>query len=907
MAQYLFKADGVNIALPITPQGEAWGWLQLDLSGDPSPFLWLINLYTASPSLQLSGENDFPRVARGLRPIASTIDGSVLVQELDDSLAFTGRIYLVSRLGIKRFTENVAIGTGEMNIGWFDSTGRLWAEVAAGDGRAKRLSSFEYVGNTRLDEWSSSFGAGEVALLFKAGLIPGRVYACQRSASEVQRLGYFDADSMAWTNLVTFGGAGGGRALVGNDGFLYIAKAEAGEKNILQKYDQDGMLITELELTDADPNDTVLTSMVMDAVGRLWIQGTGSGTANAWCVNAGAMSVEIFGEVEDSLMMPGQDFDGRSAVALIDTPSVGRDTIGVFQFATRIDPDQVDLGLDVVKPLALRAGLQESEINVDDLIGQAVIGYVIPSRSQVREMIEPLMGVYFFDAVESDDQVKFVLRGSNSIVSIPERYIGAEQDKASDDSEALSLERKQEMELPSTINLAYMSSVSNYEAAQQPSRRLVSESRESMSISVPIVLTDDQARQAADSMMFSAWTERQSTSFSTGRRYARYEPTDVLTVQRGAITKLVRLTEKNYGANGIIQWRAVVEEPSIYTQFSTGVPSPRPDGEVTPPAPTVALLLDIPMLRDVDNDPGFYFAAYGVNPAAWQGATLFQSADGGGSYLQLANGILIDPSTAGAALTALPVQSDLFAFAETGEPDSIEYNELFDEASTVDVLLESGSLSSATRAQVLEGANVAVLGNEIIQFKNATLIADGHYRLSGLLRGRLGTEQFMLTHEVGERFVLLEGTSIRSIAQTFISLNAERLHKAVSSNATLQQTTAFPFTNTGVRRKPLSPWRFAGGRDEDDNLLLQWKPRTRFPVSWGVGVVNPSGESEERYAVYIPSFAAAIRVIITSEPEAVYTAAQQTEDYGSPQPVIEAEVCQVSPEYGLGYFTSGVF
>jgi len=258
-------------------------------------------------------------------------------------------------------------------------------------------------------------------------------------------------------------------------------------------------------------------------------------------------------------------------------------------------------------------------------------------------------------------------------------------------------------------------------------------------------------------------------------------------------------------------------------------------------------------------------------------------------------------------IDALAPMPELFEILGTGDPSAEEFNETFDEINTVDVQLASGSLSSATRTEVLNGANAAAIGGEVIQFKTATLIATNRYRLSGLLRGRLGTEWAMAEHFAGENFVFLDAQRIRAISQTFGEIRQEFLYKPITVGATIQQTAPQPFTNNGIRRKPLSPWGFAGGRDGSGNLLLKWKPRTRFLVTFGVGVSEPSGETEERYAVYIPSFAAAVRVLVVESPEAVYTAAQQIEDNGMIMPSIEAEVCQVSPEYGLGYFTSGVF
>lgn len=61
------------------------------------------------------------------------------------------------------------------------------------------------------------------------------------------------------------------------------------------------------------------------------------------------------------------------------------------------------------------------------------------------------------------------------------------------------------------------------------------------------------------------------------------------------------------------------------------------------------------------------------------------------------------------------------------------------------------------------GANAAILGNEIVQFGDALPIGSGKFRLSRLLRGRLGTADALGTHSVGEWFVLLEAEGMRRI------------------------------------------------------------------------------------------------------------------------------------------------
>ena len=83
---------------------------------------------------------------------------------------------------------------------------------------------------------------------------------------------------------------------------------------------------------------------------------------------------------------------------------------------------------------------------------------------------------------------------------------------------------------------------------------------------------------------------------------------------------------------------------------------------------------------------------------------------------------------------------------------------VFDEANSLTVrLVGDQTLESVTSFAIFNGANAALVGDELLQFRNAVEIEAGKYRLSGLLRGRLGTEWAIGGHVAGERFVLIDG------------------------------------------------------------------------------------------------------------------------------------------------------
>jgi hypothetical protein len=136
------------------------------------------------------------------------------------------------------------------------------------------------------------------------------------------------------------------------------------------------------------------------------------------------------------------------------------------------------------------------------------------------------------------------------------------------------------------------------------------------------------------------------------------------------------------------------------------------------------------------------------------------------------------------------------------------------------------------------------LGSEIIQFKTATLIEPGKYAISGLLRGRLGTEWSIASHSTGERFVLLDGRLNRqTMANNMLGLS--RKYKAVTFGDTIVSTPEQSFTYTGVALKPYSPVHAQGSRDGSGNLTINWIRRTRLGGNWQDAIDVPLNEPQK--------------------------------------------------------------
>lgn len=541
---------------------------------------------------------------------------------------------------------------------------------------------------------------------------------------------------------------------------------------------------------------------------------------------------------------------------------------------------------DVVTAECALAGLDASDLDVTELTDD-VRGYAV-RRAPLGANLAPLMAAFSFDPVESDGKLKFVKRGGAAAVTIPAADLAA---RAAGDKPPAPIEHShtQEQALPAEVMVTFLNANAHYEPGAQYARRQARNARGQETLELPIVLTDAEALNICHVLLFERWAAREGFAFQTSRKYARYEPGDVVTLPfPTGDTSEVRITKRDEGANGVVRWEGQFTDASVYTQDATAAVPPDQAEGITLPGPTLFRPLDIPLLRDVDDTYGYYGAALGYLDG-WRGAQVYVSRDGGTSYDAPGEGLFLVEATQGHAETALATCALV---------------DQFDEAGTVDVKLVEGTLSSVTRDQVLDGANFALLGDEIFQFKTATQLAAKRYRLTSLLRGRLGTDRAVGGHAVNERFVLLERSALRFIPADPVDVGVERTLKAVTFGNRLAGATPRVLTYEGNNLKPLSPVHFHGGRDAAGNLNMAWVRRTRLNAVWRDYVDAPLGEASESYEIDVLNGSTVVRTLSATTNSKQYTAAQQTTDFGSPQASITLNLYQVSARVGRGFARS---
>ena len=538
----------------------------------------------------------------------------------------------------------------------------------------------------------------------------------------------------------------------------------------------------------------------------------------------------------------------------------------------------------LVRHLCLRAGMPEALIDVSGLWG-AVEGYAITALEAPRSSISTLARHFGFDAIETEGMIRFVMRGRASILTLAHDDL-----VASREGEALELVRAQETELPQALKWQVARADEDYDAALVEARRITVDTTRIASESFPMAIPPEEAERRCRRAMMEAWIGRESATFRLPPSRLALDPADVIRlVHDGREIELRLVSIADSDGRGI---EAVRQDRAAY-DLPPGDPRPATlTRSVVFGAPDV-VLLDLPQLSEDQPAHRPMVAAHAV---PWPGEMAVYRSPSTDGFALL--------TTFGSRARVGTLVSDLYP-----GPTS-----RFDLGNALVVDLASGTLESVTDLTLFGGANAlaveAAPGKwEVVQAGVAELIATGRYRLTRLLRGQRGTEAAMGNPTpAGARVVVLDSAlSPLPIAEADLGLPWNwRIGPAarVVSDASY---TALAFTPAGRGLMPFAPvhvaqpWRTA--RSPGD-LAIRWTRRSRALVADAWEQVEvPLAEDLESYDVQILDGAVVKRTLSSSTTSVLYTAAQQTADWGaplSPGQTLAIRIYQLSNRLGRG-------
>lgn len=546
------------------------------------------------------------------------------------------------------------------------------------------------------------------------------------------------------------------------------------------------------------------------------------------------------------------------------------------------------------------ASFAEVTVNARPLRTDALKGYIVAKAGTVWSAIEPLAGVYSFDLVTAGPDFRAVRRGVGMRTILSEEDFAA-RPVTEGPKDLYELTREDPNTYPDEVTVTYFDIDRDYQPNTQRAFRNEGYAKNKVDVEVAVVLNADEARQLAGRTLSESLAATGAIKLYLDQRLRWLEAADVIGVPIDSEIHPFRIGDVQESPNGVCIVSGVFEDVLSYSQDVNGAAGLIPTNDLLLPGDTILQLVDAHIIEDVDDDTGFYFATTGTG-SAWIGGDIYR-ADGVGSPLvyELITDVIV-PASIG----------DCASVLADGPTD------VWDEINTIDIVMLGGDPPvSATEEDVLiRNANFAWIGGEdgqdgeYINYKTVTPAGSPvTYTLSGLLRGRRGTEFATATHAPGERFVIINTDEVGRMDFGPIDWNVARTYRAVSIPMEEDTGLVQQFTNTGEGKRPYSPVHLNGIRNgSNDDVLIEWTRRTRFETPAIGGGPVPLGEEVEAYEVDIHapgSPDSVLRTLTTNTPSVNYSTADQTADGLTPGDPVAVSVFQMSGVRGRGHAATG--
>ena len=293
----------------------------------------------------------------------------------------------------------------------------------------------------------------------------------------------------------------------------------------------------------------------------------------------------------------------------------------------------------------------------------------------------------------------------------------------------------------------------------------------------------------------------------------------------------------------------VVAVGDVDIAADAGAPTP---GEDAPVGGTLIQAFELPPLTDaLVTVPQLLVAASGTG-AGWRGAALAVSSDG---VTWTDVGASAAPAVMGQLALPLP------------RADAA----LRDEANAIEVTLAHADMTllSADPAALDRGANLALIGDELVQFATAAMVSAGLWRLTRIWRGRRATEP--ATHPPGARFVLIEAEAL-AVVPLADRAPGDAVHVLASGVGDTRSTVV---ALTGASIAPPAPAHLRASSIAGGDVLLRWTRRSRLGWRWQDGVDAPLVEERESYRVTIDAADGSRREVPVDTPELTIPAADR--------------------------------
>lgn len=369
----------------------------------------------------------------------------------------------------------------------------------------------------------------------------------------------------------------------------------------------------------------------------------------------------------------------------------------------------------IIQDLCMRTGIDLEQIKAQDLC-DFVDGFIIHNQDSAKDIIKLLQLAYFFNSHEENGELHFVKKISRNILKLNDNDIALSNEH---EKYSLNIKKISPFEIVKYVNVHYMNYFADYEMAIEFTENYCNANKQKLNLNLPIIIDPQKAKIIAEKTLQEIWQGQYIYNFTLMPNYVYVKPNDIIHFKLNDEIFPMQVINSKIDAGKVnkITARSISKNQEYYYRKDNyPIQNILLNKEHFDPGETDLIILQLPILPYEVAPFGVYLAVM-ANDEHWRGAEI-ECPDGNIMYF-------MEKATVGVA--------------EVVEEDYIE------------VQLFNGELNSKSTTELERYANIAALGEEVIQFGKAELIEENRYCLTEIKRALFGSQISSST-----RFILLD-------------------------------------------------------------------------------------------------------------------------------------------------------
>lgn len=555
--------------------------------------------------------------------------------------------------------------------------------------------------------------------------------------------------------------------------------------------------------------------------------------------------------------------------------------------------------VDVLENILNRAGINNNNlaksINNNNILND-LEGFVINKTSKASDIIDILSICYNFDLYDREENIIFYTKGNENIkqIYLDDIILPNQLDKDKPISNVIETIQTSQNKLIKAVEVNFLDKNNNYSLSNINYDSDYDNNGKKLELNLPIILSKNAAVKIAQNTLFEENNGSETYKFSLDVANANIEIGDIIQVVDNRKTIENGQANINYGevilqmkVNNISQDsldKAIIEITAFrydYQLYKDNIISLNGTDDLLKNSQIYSInnynnaakleILDINLLPYDDIDKASLKIATCPTDSNENDINIYYSANGDDEYRQ---SITVDaPSTIGNVL-------DFTTSVNAACPYIV------DEQNSFEIALYNGELFSASETSLNDGSNIAIIGDEIIQFANVEQISQHQYKVSSLKRGLFGTEKKIPLHELGERFILLNENiydleiplGLRGSDISFKAVhNGQDINNIPAQTHTYETNKFRPYhvVNVQYNIEPIS-----------GDISFTWNRRSRIFSLWKEITDVQLGQKTEKYLIEILDNSSFEQIAFyqTNEPKFTYENAQILKDFNNSYP-----------------------